>query len=93
MTIVVMLPCRTAAMSDQSPDEISKTILDLISQQNGKVGWHEIASALHADTHRVRATIYRELKRLEGRGVIRRELIEGVVRFSMVKPDGNGEKT
>jgi Fe2+ or Zn2+ uptake regulation protein len=80
-------------MSEQSPSEIRKTILDLIRQQDGKIGWLEIASALHADKHRVRVAVYRELKRLEWTRVIRRELIEGAVRFSMAKPDGNGEKT
>jgi Fe2+ or Zn2+ uptake regulation protein len=91
MTIVVTLPCWTAVMPDPSPREIRQTILDLI-RQHGKIGWHEIARALRPDTHRARAAVYRQLKRLERAGVIRRELIEGAVRFSIVEPDGNGEK-
>jgi hypothetical protein len=92
MTIVVTLPCWTPAMSDPSPGDISEAILDLINRR-GSVGWHEIAKTLRAKTHRARAAIYRELKRLEGAGQIRREIVEGAVRFEIVKPEGDGEKT
>ena len=54
-------------MPDPSPRDIRQTILDLI-RQHGKIGWHEIARALHPDTHRARAAVYRQLKRLERAG-------------------------
>jgi hypothetical protein len=92
MTIFVTLPCWTAAMSDPSSDDIRSAILELISR-HGSVGWHEIAKALRAKTHRARAAIYRELKRLERAGEIRREIVKGAVRFHVAKPDGDGEKT
>ena len=80
-------------MPDQTPREISQAILELIRQNDGEVGWHEIAKALRAESHRRRATIYRELKRLERAGAIRRETIEGVVKFFIVTPDGDGEQS
>jgi hypothetical protein len=91
MAIVAAPPCSSAVMPDQTPSELGKAILELIRQNEGQIGWHEIAKALHANSHRRRAAIYRQLKRLERTGTIRRETIDGVVRFFIVKPDGDGE--
>jgi Fe2+ or Zn2+ uptake regulation protein len=91
METVAAPPCWSAVMPDQTPSELGKTILELIRHNDGQIGWHEIAKALRADSHRRRAAIYRELKRLERMRAIRRETIDGVVRFFIVKPDGDGE--
>jgi hypothetical protein len=93
MMIVLALPGWSAVMPDQTPSELGNAILGLIHQHDGRIGWHEIARDLGATSHRRRAAIYRELKRLERARTIRRETIEGVVRFFLVKPDGDGEQS
>jgi Fe2+ or Zn2+ uptake regulation protein len=56
-------------------------ILELIRQNEGQLGWYEIAQSLGADEAAERAQVYLALRAFERLGAIRRDASEGVIRF------------
>ncbi len=71
-------------MNNTSAKAVREKIVDLIRQQDGKLGWHEIAAEVGADTLAIRTHIFAEVRALEHRGIIRRQHGEGDSRYWIV---------
>jgi hypothetical protein len=65
---------------------MKKRILDLIRQNDHRLGWQEIARMLGAVELAERGEIFFELRALEKLGAIGRESSDGDVRFCIVRP-------
>ena len=68
-------------MSKEPLRTTSEKILNLIRENDGRLGWHGIARMLGADELAEQGEVYMELRALEKLGAIRRESSDGVVRF------------
>ena len=68
-------------MNDDLSKPVGEEILDLIRQNEGQLGWYEIAQTLGADETAERAEIYLALRAFERLGAIRRDTSEGSIRF------------
>jgi hypothetical protein len=68
-------------MDDSPANPINEQILDEISQQDGQLGWPEIAIAVGAVTFEERSRVFTDLMQLEYSGIVRREQKAGRVRY------------
>ena len=73
-------------MNKEPLQPISDRILDLIRQNDGRLGWQDIASLLGADELAERGEVFIELRALEKLGAIGRESSDGAVRFWIIRP-------
>ena len=72
-------------MNNAPAKSVSENICALICQQDGKLGWHEIAAEVGADALAERGEIFVELRALERRGIIDRQHGEGDARYWIVR--------
>jgi hypothetical protein len=77
---------KAAAVNDRSDPLLSKEILHLILQNDGKLNWFEIVAAIGIRTMERRYECIDGLRLLEGAGIIRSEVSDSGVRFWIVKP-------
>lgn len=73
-------------MNDHPHPLLSKQILHLIQQNDGKLNWFEIVAAIGIRTMERRYECIDSLRLLEIAGIIRTEVSESGVRFWIVKP-------
>ena len=71
-------------MNNTPAKSVSEKIFELIHRQNGKLGWHEIATEVGADASAERGEIFVQLRALERGGIIRRQHGEGDSRYWIV---------
>jgi len=72
-------------VNDQLDAPLRNKVLDLIRENDGRLGWHGIARMLGADELAEQAEVFMELRALEKLGILRRETSDGAIRFWIVK--------
>jgi Fe2+ or Zn2+ uptake regulation protein len=78
-------------MNDDRAIPIREEILDLIRQNDGQLGWHEVAHSLGADESAEDAEVFLELRALERLGAIRRDASDGAIRFWIAVKDSGSK--
>jgi hypothetical protein len=75
-------------MNDAAPKPVSERILDLIRQNEGQLGWHELLATLGPSAF-FGGDVFVELRALERAGAIRHETADdGRVRYWIARPNG-----
>ena len=79
------------ARSEVNP--VGEKILAVIRQQDGRLGWHEIAIAVGAATVEERSRVFADLEQLEHSRVVRREERAGRARYWIVGTSDRSNKS